>query len=150
MVEEQGSGIDIAMKRQALKISDESVRRLLESGGWPYDRIASDTWRSHFRGRSVSCPFLLRLDPDGYVIFAIVPFLRTPAAPENAARLYERLLVLNQSMLMAKFSIDDDLDVVLSVEYPVAELDESEFADALDVLAYYADRHYDELLRLST
>ena len=50
-----------------------------------------------------------------------------------------------QSLLMAKFSIDDDLDVVLSVEYALAELDRSEFDDALDVLSYYADRHYDEL-----
>ena len=42
----------------------------------------------------------------------------------------------------------DDLDVVLSVEYPSEELDRSEFDDALDVLSYYADRHYDELRAL--
>jgi hypothetical protein len=50
---------------------------------------------------------------------------------------------------MAKFSIDDDLDVVLSVEYPTQHLDRSEFDDALDVLSYYADRHYEELRKLA-
>jgi len=50
---------------------------------------------------------------------------------------------------MAKFSIDDDLDVVLSVEYPTAELDTSEFRDAVDVLTYYADRYHDELTGLA-
>ena len=45
--------------------------------------------------------------------------------------------------------VHDDLDVVLSVEYPSSELDRSEFDDALDVLSYYADRHYDELRALA-
>ncbi|WP_375183504.1 YbjN domain-containing protein [Marinobacter sp.] len=92
-------------------------------------------------------PFV-RLDPVGYVCFAIVPFVKSPEAQDKSGRLYQRLLELNQTLLMAKFSIDDDLDVVLSVEYPSEELDRSEFDDALDVLSYYADRHYDELRAL--
>ncbi|MCZ7683100.1 MAG: YbjN domain-containing protein [Sandaracinaceae bacterium] len=79
----------------------------------------------------------------------MVPFLKSPEDAQKAAQLYQRLLELNQSLLMAKFSIDDDLDVVLSVEYPSGELDRSEFDDAIDVLSYYADRHYDELRALA-
>ena len=134
-------------ERTRLDLSEGAIRELLQSGGWPCDRISDDTWRSHFRGRSGSFPFFVRV-ADGFLTFAIVPFLRSPEDKTKADGLYGRLLELNQSLLMAKFSIDDDLDVVLSVEYPTEHLDRSEFEDCLDVLSYYADRHYDELRAL--
>ena len=137
------------MSSKRLRLGPDTLRSLLQEGGWPCDRISDDTWRSHFRGRNASFPFYVRLDPQGYVCFVIVPFVKTPEDPQQSASLYRRLLELNQSLLMAKFSIDDDLVVVLSVEYPSGELDRSEFDDALDVLSYYADRHYDELRALA-
>ncbi|MFK7991461.1 MAG: YbjN domain-containing protein [Sandaracinaceae bacterium] len=133
------------MTSEKIQLDSDTVRTLLEAGGWPCDRISEDTWRSHFRGRNASFPFFVRLDPAGYVCFAIVPFVKSPEEQPRSEKLYARLLELNQSLLMAKFSIDDDLDVVLSVEYPSNELDRSEFDDALDVLSYYADRHFEEL-----
>ena len=42
---------------------------------------------------------------------------------------------------MAKFSVDEDGDVVLSVEYPLADLDPSEVRDAIDVLSFYAEKY---------
>ena len=131
-----------------LRLDGTTIRSILEEGGWPCDQINEDTWRSHFRGRNASFPFFVRIDPAGYLCFAIVPYLKTPEDEAASAKLYDKLLTLNQSLLMAKFSIDDDLDVVLSVEYPFNDLDRSEFDDALDVLSYYADRHYDELRAL--
>ncbi|MEM9194239.1 MAG: YbjN domain-containing protein [Myxococcota bacterium] len=131
---------------QRLILSEETIRQLLEEGGWPCDRINDDTWRTHFRGKNASFPFYVRIDPNrGFVTFAIVPFLRSPEDEARSNALYGRLLELNQVTLMAKFSIDEDLDVILSVEYPTQDLDKSEFDDALDVLSYYADKHYDEL-----
>jgi hypothetical protein len=135
--------------KNKIRLDAETLRGVLEEGGWPCDRIADDTWRSHFRGRNGSFPFFVRLDPAGYVCFAIVPFLKSPEDAQKASELYRRLLELNQTLLLAKFSIDDDLDIVLSVEYPSGDLDRSEFDDALDVLSYYADRHYDELRALT-
>ncbi|MGF1469032.1 MAG: YbjN domain-containing protein [Sandaracinaceae bacterium] len=132
-----------------LQLDAGTVRMVLEEGGWSCAQIAPDTWRSHFRGRHANFPFFVRLDPAGFLCFAIVPFLRTPEDQARAETLYGRLLELNQQLLMAKFSIDDDFDIVLSVEYPAGELDRSEFDDALDVLSYYADRHYQELRTLS-
>ena len=131
-----------------LRVDATTVETLLRTGGWPCERISDDTFRSHFRGPHASFPFFVRLDPHGFLHFAVVPFLRSPQAAEKAHTLYDRLLSLNHSLLMAKFSIDDDLDVVLSVEYPTSELDQSEFDDALDVLSYYADRHFEELQEL--
>lgn len=132
-----------------VRLDHAGVSTLLERGGWPCERVADGLWRSLFQGRVASFPFFVRVDPAGWVNFAIVPFLKSPAEPPRATRLYARILQLNHQLLMAKFSIDDDLDVVLSVEYPTRELDESEFVDALDVLSYYAERHYDELRALS-
>lgn len=131
-------------------LDEDGIRGLLKAGGWPCDRIAPDTWRSHFRGKRASFPFFVRVDRKrSLLVFAIVPLLKSPEDKAQAEKLYRRLLELNHAALMAKFSIDDDLDVVLSVEYPTHELDESEFIDALDVLGYYADRHYDELRALA-
>lgn len=132
-----------------VKLVAATVPALLQRGGWPAERLTADTWRSTFRGRTGSFPVFVRVDHEaGWVHFAIVPFLRSPEDEDGAHRLYTRLMQLNQQLLMAKFSIDDDLDVVLSVEYPIAEIDDNEFADALDVLSYYADRHHAELAPL--
>jgi len=122
----------------------ESVEALLREGEWPFERIDDTTWRSHAHGLSGTFPFMVHVDRVGYINFAVVPFLKSPESKEDCAALYHRLLELNHSLLMAKFSIDDDLDVVLSVEYPTAELDASEFRDAVDVLTYYADRYHQE------
>jgi hypothetical protein len=133
----------------ALHIDSETVESLLRAGGWPFERIGDATWRSRAKGMGGSFPFLIHLDGKGFLNFAVVPFASSPESKEAGARLYRRLLELNHSLLMAKFSIDDDLDVVLSVEYPTAELDASEFRDAVDVLTYYADRYHDELVTLA-
>ncbi|MEO0325220.1 MAG: YbjN domain-containing protein [Myxococcota bacterium] len=127
--------------------SPETVERLLESGGWQFTRLTEDTWRGHFRGGTGrSFPYLVRLDRGAHFLtFAVVPFLRSPEDEARCAALYGRLLQLNQVLMMAKLSIDDDLDVVLSVDYPTAQLDESEFVDAMNALAFYADTHHDEL-----
>ena len=137
------------MEKTHLEPIPSTIEGLLTEGGWEFHRITEDTWRSRFRGRKGTFPFLIRLDPEGYLTFAIVPFLKSPLEEDHALSLYERLLELNQVLLMAKFSIDDDLDIVLSVEYPSHHLDKSEFTDALNVLSYYADNHYDELLELA-
>lgn len=131
-----------------VRLTHESIRAILEDGGYPCHRIAEDTYKSLFHGQKGAFPFHIRVDPAGFVVFAIVPFVKSPEDAKKADKLYARLLELNHQLLMAKFSIDDDLDVMLSVEYPTAELDRSEFDDALDVLSYYADRHYAELRAL--
>ena len=101
-------------------------------------------------GSGTRLPIVVRLDVDeGVVRFAVVPFLRSPGESARAHALYEHLLVLNAGMKLAKYSIDDDLDVFLSVEYPAVALDESEFRDALSALAHYAQRDYGAVAALA-
>lgn len=128
-----------------LNVNSDTVEQLLNEGGHAFTRLTPGTWRGHFQGQRKRFPFLVRLDGEGYLNFAIVPYLASPEDADITAALYDRLLQLNQVLLMAKFSIDDDLDVVLSVEWPTDHLDRSEFRDCLNVLAYYADEHFDEL-----
>lgn len=133
----------------ALSFDVEGLLTLLTENDGTWVRIASDTLRGQRRVGDRTVPIFARLDPAGYLALAIVPFLSSPEGEEFAARLYERLLSLNHELVMAKFSIDDDLDVVLSVEYPLAALDRSEIVDALGVLTHYAEQHFDALRALS-
>jgi len=131
-----------------LILDGTTIAELLNEAGWPCERINEDTWLSRLRGQDATFPFFVRVDPEGHVSFAIVPYVRSPESGEVAERLYARLLTLNHALLMAKFSIDDDLDVVLSVEYPTSQIDRSEFRDAVEALGFYADKHHAELSAL--
>ncbi len=132
-----------------VELTDEGIRSVLAGEGYEVRRIAELTYRGHLSAAGRTLTFHVQLDPVGYVVCAVIPFVRSPEVDELAHRLYLRLMALNQQLMMAKLSIDDDLDVVLSVEYPTAALDESELADAIRVLAHYADLHLEELEELA-
>jgi hypothetical protein len=124
------------------------VEELLNADGWPFERIDDNTWRSGFRGDVNSFRFFVRLT-ENWIFFTIVPFVVAPRTEQSALSLYRHLLKLNREINMAKFAIDDDADVVLTVELPTENLDASEFKDALDALSYYADKHYLDVLNLA-
>lgn len=130
--------------REPLRLNDETVRALLRAEGWPYEKLTDHLWRSHFAlgDGEGTLPLLVRFDADAAMVrFAVAPIAKSPEEPAAAARLYQALLTLNREMRLAKFAIDDDLDVLLTAEYPVAALDRSEFVDGLEVIAHYARTH---------
>lgn len=129
------------------RIDKENLAEHLLSLGYPSTPIAGDTWRTHVTAAGRAFPLMVRAHA-GYLTFAVVPVLKTPEDGVRSAALYDALLRLNHVLMFAKFSIDDDLDVVLSVEYPLGQLDPSEVTDALTVLAHYLDVHYAELASL--
>ncbi len=129
-------------------LDGQGVEEYLARDGWPFERVDQFTWRSGFRGESSSFRFFLRLT-ENWVFFTIVPFVVAPRGEKNALRLYSHLLKLNREINMAKFAIDDDSDVILTVEMPTDQLNETEFKNALDALSYYADRHYLEILNIA-
>ena len=143
----------------------EDVRDCLEKEGWPVDMVSDTTMRSRFRSGERIFPLFVHLEPGGaearppddaapprsgrsrepaYATFAVIPFAKLPQ-DESGDILADRLLVLNREMNMAKFSVDEDGDVILSVEYPLADLDPSEVRDAIDVLSYYAEKYRAEI-----
>jgi hypothetical protein len=137
----------------------DEVRACLEGDGWPVEVLSDATLRSRFRAGDRVFPVFVHIeetkgDPAGdsarsepaYATFAVIPFARLPAEEAGDA-LADRLLVLNREMNMAKFSLDEDGDVILSVEYPLADLDPSEVRDAVDVLSFYAEKYRAEVER---
>lgn len=123
------------------------IQAYLGELGWPAISLGTSTWRSSFRNKNTTFPLVIHLE-EGWCKLMVLPIVRLPADPEKAEKLYERLLRLNGALLLARFSIDEDGDVVLSAEFPLGDLDPSELRDALDVLSYYADRHQAELRQL--
>lgn len=119
----------------------------LKTLGWPVIPLSERTWRSSFRARRGTFPLVIQAD-GGFCRLMVLPIVRLPADADKAEKLYGRLLRLNGEMLLARFSLDEDGDVVLSVEFPVEHMDASEMRDALDVLSVYAERHRGELRQL--
>jgi hypothetical protein len=124
----------------------DELRACLERDGWPVEVLSESTLRSRFRSAERVFPVFVHVDNEkpAYATFAVIPFARLPVEEAGDA-LADRLLVLNREMNMAKFSVDEDGDVILSVEYPVAELDPSEVRDAVDVLSFYAEKYWPEV-----
>ena len=118
------------------KLIKEVVARL----GWSAAMISEDLFRLTGVG-SRDKGLLIRVDPAGYVSAAIVPMLKVPRETRLATALYERLLELNHQILMARFCIDDDLDVILAVDHPIRDLDASELQAALELLEHYCELH---------
>jgi hypothetical protein len=127
----------------------EDVIAYMKDDGWPVKPLGEGTFRSGFRGEGRTFPFFVHVE-GAYLVIAAVPYLRIPFDEHQAERLMVRLLELNREMNFAKFSVDDDGDVVLSVEYPIAELDLTELRDALDALTFYADLHWPEIRKLGS
>lgn len=125
---------------------DEIVAYMTEDG-WPVEPLRENTFRSSFRGEQRSFPFFVHAETV-YLVLAVVPYLRLPVDEQQAQLLMDRLLHLNRDMMFAKFSVDEDGDVILSVEFPLAHLDGTELRDALDVLTYYASSQWSELSTL--
>ncbi len=130
-------------------MSMDRIRECLVADGWPIETVSEATLRSRFRSGKQVFQLLAHAE-DRFVTFAVVPFARVPEAAEDAELLIERLLRLNREINLAKFSVDDDGDVVLSVEYRLSELDPSEIRDAVSVLAFYTDKYFAEIARLAS
>ncbi len=109
----------------------------LEALGWRAQPCGERTWRVVHETFEDDLRVFVRLS-DEWVIASIVPFLRTRGV--NTFDLCRWLLRQNRDMYQAKFGIDDDGDVVLSVELPTESLDFSELRAALDSLVRHGTR----------
>jgi hypothetical protein len=105
-------------------------------------------YASAFAAGGVTFNARVRLGDDRLEV-VVAPYLPAPPA-ERAAALYERLLAVNAKIVMARFALDEDGTVLLCVDWPRANLDDSEVRDALDAASYYAERHHAELSEIAS
>ncbi len=126
-----------------MKLTD--LETYLDRQGWPHQRLSDVSLRTHWQGPHRVVPICIRIDPEGYLALVVISGLSAPEDKVVCGALLRRLMELNHQMMMAKFAIDDDLDVILAAEYPLPNLDETEIRDAIEHIAYYADHHWNEL-----
>ncbi len=126
----------------------EEIGACLTADGWPVEALSATTLQSRFRGKARIFPMLVHVDKT-FVTFAVLPYAHAPEDADDAEDLLRQLLRYNRHMNLAKFSIDEDDDVVLSVEYRLADLDPSEVRDAIDVVSFYADKYYEDVGKLA-
>ena len=131
-----------------MTLTAEVLEGYFEQYGWSYQQLDETYFRTVFRGDVSSFVIHIRITED-WAYFSVAPFVVTPQEPECERRLYKHLLKLNHEMNMAKFTVDSDGDVILTVELPTENLDYSEFSDALGALAYYADDNYAQVFVLA-
>jgi len=132
-----------------MSVTAEIIDSYFEQYGWSYNREPdSNNWTTGFRGDVSSFRIFVKLT-DNWIYFTIIPFIIAPKDPERTRRLNWHLLRLNREINMAKLCLDEDNDVVLTVELPGENLDYSEFSDALGALCYYADDAYLEMLNIA-
>ncbi len=126
----------------------DEVVACMARDGWAVDRLGETSARSLLRCGAATLPVFVWLE-EGFVVFAIVPFVRIEREVEACRPLFDRLLRLNRRINLARFGVDPDGDVALSVEWRREHLDPSEVRDALDVLGFYARQYRPEIAELA-
>lgn len=127
----------------------DEIRTVLAAEGWPVERLSESTLRSRFRSKDRVFPLFVHVEPL-FVTFAVIPYARLPEDTDAADELMAELLRMNREINLAKYSVDDDGDIILSVEYRIEHLDPSEIRDAVDVLSFYADKHHQDVTKMAS
>jgi hypothetical protein len=131
-----------------MTLTAETLESYFERYGWTYQQVSEASFRTVFRGDVSSFVIHIHMASD-WIYFSVAPFVVAPQEATSQRKMYRHLLKLNHEMNMAKFTVDDDGDVILTVELPTESFDYSEFSDALGALAYYADDNYAQVFILA-
>ncbi len=115
----------------------EDLGPYFESYGWKYERREPTIFRTGFVGETGHYDIWLKVT-ETWVYFAINPYVPKPDRGHGAGTLHT-VLKANHELNLAKFAVDDDGDVLLSVEMPSEGFCYTHFSDALTALAHYAD-----------
>lgn len=117
-------------------LTEEGLREHLDALGWEVGPVGENTLRADRVTPQATFPVYIRLQ-DGWLVASIVPFLESNGAP--AFELSRWLLRVNRDLHLAKFSYDEDGDVVLTVELPTESLSRAEIEAGLTELVRTAE-----------
>lgn len=132
-----------------MSITPARIHEFFATYGWQYEFDQETTaWHTGFRGDISNFNIFVHLT-ENWIYFSITPFVNAPTHPGCIAKLHQYLLRLNHLINLAKFGIDAEGDVVLTVELPTENLVYSEFADGLNALSFYADDFYRNILNVA-
>ncbi len=120
-----------------MTVSSEEIVEYFGRYGWKYEARRPDLLRTGFVGDSGTFEVWVRLT-EHWVFFIVNPYvLRTDKSPNKD--LLRMILEVNQKINLAKFGMDDEGDVVLSVDMPQTAFSYERFEDAMTALSHYAD-----------
>ena len=114
----------------------DDIDQYFQRYGWTASKTADGHWKTTFTGDLGIFTIDVRLDPE-WLLFAID--LSARGGPDSPERMRD-LLIANGEMLMAKFAIGPQGNLLLRVEMPTEGFGYSHFADCLGALSHYADR----------
>jgi len=133
-----------------MAMTPEQVEGFFDQHKMTHTRAEDDTvWYAETAGGGEDFEFFVNLDvEEGWIYFTINPFVPTPDA-DCLESLSQHLVRLNYDVTMAKFVIDDEGDVALTVELPTEGFNYALFVAAVAALSSAAGENYDEVLNLS-
>ncbi len=116
----------------------------LEAAGLPAETVGEDRWMTLLEGEHKrTIPVLLDLGERSLTVTSLLA-----AAPdEGHAEVYRILLQRNQRPLPVHFALDDEGDLILVGQVPLAALDEASFDALLGAALTQADETFDQVLR---
>jgi hypothetical protein len=121
-----------------MSFSADDITGYFDTYGWKYERRDPTIYRTGFVGETGHYDIWLKVT-DSWVYFAINPYVPKPDGKSHGSGTLTAVLRANHELNLAKFAVDDDGDVLLSVELPLEGFCYTHFADALTALAHYAD-----------
>ena len=133
-----------------MAVNAETIASYFRQYDWAFEQLDDAHFATGFSSDVTDAFSIYVTLAPNWVYFAIAPFVPAPTDAECRRKLYHHLLRLCQEMNLAKFSVDSDGDIVLTVELPRENLDYAEFEDALSALSYYADQNYAMIQALAT
>src|SRR5690349_16152349 len=101
----------------AMSSTADAISGFFDAYGWQYERREGAVFRTGFLGETGQYDIWLRVT-DAWIYFAISPYLPRSEHPHGDSVL-TTILRANHELNLAKFAIDEDGDVLLSVELPL-------------------------------
>lgn len=132
----------------------QMIESFYKQYGWnSWDR-GSDlgTWHILLKGEAVNFELFVRVT-EWWVFLTVNPLALGPKDPAMRNKLYQHLLHLNYDVTVAKYSLNKEGDVVLTVELPCDSPESfqyGEMEDAINLIYNNHSKHYIEILRLCT
>lgn len=114
------------------------IANYFDSYGWQYIRQEASVYRTAFTGETGRYDIWLKVT-ENWVYFSINPYVKKPAGQEHGESTLQLVLRANHEVNLAKFAVDEEGDVLLSVELPAEGFCYTHFCDALTALSHYAD-----------
>ncbi|MFN3267229.1 MAG: YbjN domain-containing protein [Deinococcales bacterium] len=130
------------------EVNAQTIERFFAKYQWSFETIADGVWRTGFKGENGFFTIYMRLT-DAWLYMTISPFVPAPQLEKARIQTMEAMLNFNREMNLAKFVLDEDEDVTLTVELPLSALRYEVFSEGLTALAYYADDIYPDMLELA-